>query len=68
VPVDASKWLVDAGNQALAGEAFPSAFFPQIDAVREPLGKEVEAFFLGQKSAQQALDAAAIIFAKTLKA
>jgi multiple sugar transport system substrate-binding protein len=68
VPADAPRWLVDAGHQALAGEAFPSAFFPQIDSVREPLGKEVEAFFLGQKTAQQALDGAAAVFAKTLRA
>ena len=68
VPDDAPRWLVDAGHQALAGEAFPSAFFPQIDSLREPLGKEVEAFFLGQKTAQQALDSAAATFTRTLKA
>jgi ABC-type glycerol-3-phosphate transport system substrate-binding protein len=67
LPADAPRWLVDAGRQALAGDAFPSAFFPQLDSVREPLGKEVEAFFLGQKTAQQALDSTAAVFTRTLK-
>lgn len=68
LPADVPQWLVDAGRHALAGDAFPSAFFPQLDSVRVPLGKEVEAFFLGQKTAKQALDSAAAVFAKTLKA
>lgn len=68
LPPDTKEpWLVEAGRNGLKGESYPQAFFPQLDAVREPLGKEVQAFFLGQKSAKQALDGAAAEAAKVLK-
>lgn len=67
LPSDAPLWLIDAGRKALAGDSFSSAWFPQLDLVREPLGKEVEAFFLGQKTAKQALDSAAEEFVRLLR-
>ncbi len=67
LPSDAPMWLIDAGRKALAGDSFSSAWFPQLDLVRDALAKEVEAFFLGQKNAKQALDSAAEEFTKQLR-
>src|SRR5262249_41084821 len=62
VKVDESQvgsWLVPIGRKALAGEIFPQAFFPQAAPVSAALKANMEAYFLDQKTAKQAMDDAA---------
>ncbi len=49
------SWLVPAGREALSGSAFPQAYFPEYDSLRLPLGDNIEAYFLDQKTAEEAL-------------
>jgi ABC-type glycerol-3-phosphate transport system substrate-binding protein len=62
------SWLLPAGRQALAGESFPQAFFPQTAAFATSLTSNVEAYFGGKKSAQQALQDVADEAKKSLPA
>lgn len=52
-----NAWLLEPARKALAHpNAIPQAFFPQLDQVRIPLSKNVQAYFLDQMTAEQALD------------
>jgi len=53
------SWLVPIGRQLLAGEIFSQATFPQVEAFAVALRPNVEAYFLGKKTALQALEDAA---------
>ncbi len=61
IPADAAGgWLIEPARKALAiQDAVPQPFFPELDNVRNPLSKNVQAYFLGQMSAEQALTATA---------
>ncbi len=60
------SWLLPIGRKALQGEIWPEPFLPQASAFYSALTAAVEAFFLGQKTAQQALDDAAAESKKSL--
>jgi ABC-type glycerol-3-phosphate transport system substrate-binding protein len=50
-----ASWLLPIGREAMAGDLFPQAFFPQLDAFRLPMADNVQAYFLGQKTAEEAM-------------
>jgi ABC-type glycerol-3-phosphate transport system substrate-binding protein len=62
------SWLLPTGRQVLAGESFPQAFFPQTAAFATSLTSNVEAYFGGKKTAQQALQDVADEAKKSLSA
>lgn len=64
-PEKKDDWLLQLHKEALE-QGFPQGFFPQWDPFREIIGKEVQAYFLDQKTAEQALADAATACAAVL--
>jgi multiple sugar transport system substrate-binding protein len=61
VPSGPVAAVLPIARKALLGlddaSPYPQAYFPQLDSIRTPLSQNVQAFFLGQKTALQALQA-----------
>jgi multiple sugar transport system substrate-binding protein len=61
------SWLLPVGREALAGDIFPQAYFPGVEAFAQVLRPNVEAYFLGKKTAKQALEDIAAEAERVLK-
>lgn len=57
-PAARDNWLLQPARDALQ-QGFQQGFFPQWDGFREVIGKQVQAYYLDQKTAAQALNDAA---------